>query len=443
MKYTVKASANDTTLNIVSGEPIVTVDTPVLNKPPVVAIDVPATIVLPDTLTLKATATDLDGSIVSYLWSKTSGPAATITSPDKALTTVSAIASGTYVFSLKVTDDKGAVTTTNATVIVKPAIVIQPPSAIKYLQLPKGEVKTYNGLSDIVIDMKSFDNRNAGLQGGNILWFNGCNNIKIINCTFGNSAGVSIYFYNCNGAIVESCLAYYSKGFVNASRSQNIYVKNLQMVNGYGSGAPYEGKDGNLYKLIECKGPGFGVENCRVHNFTGESNPEDIVSLYASEGTQASPVKIIKNIFVGGGPSTSGGGIVAGDGPPNDRGGWVDILDNVLLNPGSYGAAAAGGHDIRLEGNKIWSDRFAWSNNPLFIYQQGTTACSRMTVRNNYGSWTDKNGGKNNGWNDGACSNVVFEYLKPISWLEMKIAAPDHLINFLTPAELLQVRAAK
>lgn len=435
------ASIDIETLVKINAGPVVP---PPVNKPPVVAIDVPATIVLPDTLTLKATATDLDGSIKSYLWSKKSGGAATITDIAKAQTNVTGLVAGPYVFQLVVKDDKDASTLITANVDVKPAIVIPPPSAIKYLQLPKGQARTLNNVTGQTIEKQLFNNQDAGFQNGNILWLNNCHDITFVNCAFGNSKGVAIYAYQCSNIRVIDSLNFYTKGFFNASRcTGGIHIKNSQMINGYGSGAPYEGKDGNLYKLTECKGPGYGVENCRVHNFPGESNPEDIVSLFASEGVAGSPILIKGNLIVGGGPSQSGGGVVAGDGTNTFTGGWVDILDNALLNPGQYGAACAGGHDINIIGNKIYSDRFAWSNNPLFVWNQYAPVCTKITIKNNWVNWTDRNGAKNNGWNAGNCSATTFEIPKPITLAEMKSVIPDHLITFLTPAELLQVRAAK
>ena len=64
-------------------------------------------------------SSDADGSIVSYAWTQSSGPAATINNPDAASTSVSIPAqagSATYVFSLVVTDNEGA--TASATVSI-------------------------------------------------------------------------------------------------------------------------------------------------------------------------------------------------------------------------------------------------------------------------------------------------------------------------------------
>ncbi|SKA40191.1 hypothetical protein SAMN04488128_105137 [Chitinophaga eiseniae] len=79
-----------------------------VNQPPVVNAGNSQTITLPATLTLSATASDPDGTIASYTWTKTSGANAQITTPNAATTTVTGLTGGTYMFRCTVTDDKGA-----------------------------------------------------------------------------------------------------------------------------------------------------------------------------------------------------------------------------------------------------------------------------------------------------------------------------------------------
>ncbi|MBC9914054.1 PKD domain-containing protein [Chitinophaga varians] len=79
-----------------------------VNQPPVVNAGNSQTITLPATLSLSATASDPDGTVASYTWTKTSGVNAVITTPNAATTTVTGLTGGTYVFRCTVTDDKGA-----------------------------------------------------------------------------------------------------------------------------------------------------------------------------------------------------------------------------------------------------------------------------------------------------------------------------------------------
>ena len=96
--------------------------TTVANYPPVVNAGADKTITLPtNSVSLSGSATDQDGSIVGYSWTKVSGGAATITTPTAASTTITGLAQGIYVFQLKATDNNGATGTDNVQVTVNAA----------------------------------------------------------------------------------------------------------------------------------------------------------------------------------------------------------------------------------------------------------------------------------------------------------------------------------
>jgi len=90
---------------------------PIANAGNDTTIQAPATeVVLNGTL-----STDPNGTIVTYAWTKTSGPGSfTITSPSAATTTVTRLRPGIYVFTLTVTDNDGAQGTDTVTVTVLP-----------------------------------------------------------------------------------------------------------------------------------------------------------------------------------------------------------------------------------------------------------------------------------------------------------------------------------
>jgi hypothetical protein len=61
------------------------------------------------TTTLSGSGTDQDGTIASYQWRKISGPAGgLITNPAAAVTTVTGLTPGVYLYELTVTDNQGA-----------------------------------------------------------------------------------------------------------------------------------------------------------------------------------------------------------------------------------------------------------------------------------------------------------------------------------------------
>jgi dienelactone hydrolase len=106
--------------------------TPVTNQNPVSNAGANQIISLPqNSVTLNGVGSDVDGTISSYEWSQLSGPSqANIASAYTASTAVNNLSEGSYVFTLKVTDDKGASATSNVTIKVnaQPSVVNQPPT---------------------------------------------------------------------------------------------------------------------------------------------------------------------------------------------------------------------------------------------------------------------------------------------------------------------------
>ena len=99
----------------------------VQNQPPTaLAVSNNITITLPTSNTTLdgSPSNDPDGSIKSYAWTKVSGTGGTIASSTTASTDVTGLAQGTYVYQLTVTDNKGATGSTQVTVVVKAAPVV-------------------------------------------------------------------------------------------------------------------------------------------------------------------------------------------------------------------------------------------------------------------------------------------------------------------------------
>jgi parallel beta-helix repeat protein len=101
---------------------------PSLNLAPVAYAGADQTITLPvNTVTLSGSGTDSDGTIVSYLWKKISGPSSCIIADSAAAaTTVISLVQGNYQFELRVTDNKGAATSDTMVVKVNLAGNISP-----------------------------------------------------------------------------------------------------------------------------------------------------------------------------------------------------------------------------------------------------------------------------------------------------------------------------
>ena len=89
------------------------------NSVPVVNAGSDKTVTLPATsVALTGTASDPDGSISSYTWTKVSGSTATLTNATTATLSVTGLVAGTYVFRLTVKDNAGATASDDVTVTV-------------------------------------------------------------------------------------------------------------------------------------------------------------------------------------------------------------------------------------------------------------------------------------------------------------------------------------
>lgn len=93
------------------------------NPPPVVNAGADKTITLPtSSVSLAGSATDANGSVASYAWSRVSGPTQfTFSNAGAATTSVTNLVAGTYVFRLTATDNQGASASDDVTVTVNAA----------------------------------------------------------------------------------------------------------------------------------------------------------------------------------------------------------------------------------------------------------------------------------------------------------------------------------
>ncbi|MGZ3991420.1 MAG: PKD domain-containing protein [Flavisolibacter sp.] len=118
--YTFRLTATDNSGATAFADMNVTVNA-APNRPPVVNAGTNQTITLPtSSLALAGSASDSDGTIASYQWTKIAGGNATIGSPASAATSVSGLTQGTYTFRLTATDNSGASAFADMTVTVKP-----------------------------------------------------------------------------------------------------------------------------------------------------------------------------------------------------------------------------------------------------------------------------------------------------------------------------------
>lgn len=310
-----------------------------------------------------------------------------------------------------------------------PPVDPEPPVVgVKFLTLPTSAPLDLSGKSNQVIENLRFVNTNDVA----IKMYNGANNIIIRNCFFNGGVKELVELENASNITIENCLFAKGTAGVYALGSKNVKVINCQFVNmkiRRSSTGAFQGR-GVFVQWNACSD--VQVINCKGENFAGESDAEDMISFFKTSNGVVSG-----NMFRGCGTattSTSGGGIIAGD----NGGDNVVLQNNTLMTPGNYGMAIAGGTNMKILNNKIYSERNPVSNNPLYVWAQSGVSCTNVTVTGNRVYWIDKNGGRNNGWNAGNCSNTIFNYPTNITLAEMNV--PAHLITMVTPAELLTIR---
>src|SRR5664280_2020334 len=123
------------------------------NQPPVADAGPDWTITLPiNTITVSGSGSDADGTVVSYVWTKISGPSSyNIVNPTSAVTAINGLVQGVYQFQLTVTDNNGA-TGTDIVQLTVNAAPNQPPVANagsdKTITLPTNSVSVSGSGSD-------------------------------------------------------------------------------------------------------------------------------------------------------------------------------------------------------------------------------------------------------------------------------------------------------
>jgi parallel beta-helix repeat protein len=218
-----------------------------------------------------------------------------------------------------------------------------------------------------------------------------CSGIYITKCKLINSSLDGIYLYNCTNVTIEG------NYFENVSTAINvvdcplgsILVNSNQAKNMKG---PFP--KGQFVQFNNVSGPNNAISNNIVENIYGQSYPEDVISLYKCNGTEASSILVENNKIRGGGPSKSGGGIMLGD----NGGSHIIARNNILVNPGQYGMAISGGTFMSLINNTIYSAQEPYTNVGLYIMNIGDYPQANNTVLDNKVQFFNATGESNASW---------------------------------------------
>jgi hypothetical protein len=243
-----------------------------------------------------------------------------------------------------------------------------------------------NGSHDITISGKL-------INGGSVpaITLTNCYNVHITKNMLGNSTNVGIYLYNCYSVTVDyNNITNVSTGvYVVNTTGGGIFVNYNQFLNMVGP-MPR----GQFVQFNTVSGSGNSISYNKGENIFGQSNPEDAINVYKSNGTSSSPIQVIGNWIRGGGPSASGGGIMLGD-----TGGSYEVAsNNILVDPGQYGIAIAGGDHMSITNNSIYGKAQSFTNIGLYIWGQSGSACTNASISGNQVKFMNKSNTENDAW---------------------------------------------
>jgi len=273
--------------------------------------------------------------------------------------------------------------------------------------IPSAPIQWY-GISNQTISGLSFTN----LDRTSIeLWE--CSNITIKNCKFSKSAYKAITAENAKNLTIENCVfdsidgAYisgYGKNPFNGGTCSGVKFIHNYFKNTIG-GSPghhaiqFMGVDG---------GGGNQINYNSFEQIRGQSNVDDIISIFASNGMPGDSIEVIGNWFRGGDRST-GSGIMTGDGETG--GSYTVVRGNILCNIVATGIGNAGGNNITIENNICYQDTKLAEKYSAGIYitdfNNGANNCSSNTIRNNRVFYGQSNGSLINYENGGNCGAVT------------------------------------
>ncbi len=183
----------------------------------------------------------------------------------------------------------------------------------------------------------------------------------------------------------------------------------------------------NFVQLDQVRGEGIRVRyNSMERNGdelrAGASDVEDWISVHMVYGEPLDPAQISYNRARGHGTSDSGAFIILGDG----GGRYIIAEGNVGVRPGQVGIGIAGGRNIRINDNIMYSSNSEVSN--VAFYSADITEayeCRYHTIQNNRANW--ENGvEQNNFWSDNECEvkeigNIFPDFsISDQIWYELK-----------------------
>ena len=129
-----------------------------VNAPPVANAGTDQTVSAGAAVSLSGSGTDADGSVASYVWTQTAGPALTLANTSGATLTFTApVIAANLAFDFIVTDNHGGTHVDSVSVTVTPLIVQPPPPAAPMIGRQPGDARAYQLASALIFVAASGD----------------------------------------------------------------------------------------------------------------------------------------------------------------------------------------------------------------------------------------------------------------------------------------------
>jgi len=172
----------------------------------------------------------------------------------------------------------------------------------------------------------------------------------------------------------------------NCTGGINVFTNQMENMQGQMS-------SGAFVQFVNASGTNNNISYNKMQNVMGQSNPQRAIDIVSSNGTASSPITLDQNQIRGGGPNSSGGGIMLGDG----GGSYQIARNNILADPGQFGMAISGGSSISLTNNTVYAKQQSFTNVGIYVWSQGGRI-SNSTVSGNQVNFTNSSNYVNGSW---------------------------------------------
>lgn len=230
-----------------------------------------------------------------------------------------------------------------------------------------------------------------------------CNGVRVLHSFIHDGAAVGVTIESSSNVLVQGNRIERVASGVYALDSRGVRV-----VGNFCADVQGPMPRGQMVQFDKVSGPGNVISDNHAINRHGRSRPEDVISIYMSQGTAASPILITRN-HLRGDPqlgsqdkSDSGSGIMLGDG----GGQWIHCVGNTIVDAGAVGIGVAGGSRITVAQNTVIGRVSNVANVGIYVWNQSGEPGGPVTVADNAVAWFNAGKQPNPWWEGGGFERI-------------------------------------